>query len=160
VQVPWQFFGTVTFKQARLPERIRISMFFTLLRKLAKRNAIFFPRLIWALRQEGDGRTKHRHFHFLLAGLPQHAIANPTCRFIVDQWQRLGGGMARIALYDYTLNGVKYILKCSEKAIQICGLDSAKFGPRHCELMLSNSLVPMLKARLKGRESSSTPKKV
>lgn len=159
-QVDWQIFGTLTFKQARLPERFRLSMFFTMLRKLADRLHLYFPRLVWALRQDGDGLSSQRHFHFLLAGLPRHAATNRTCSFISDQWQRLGGGMARIALYDPTLDGVAYILKYSGQAIQMGGIESAKFGPRNCELMLSNSLARMLMARRKDREASSTPKKV
>jgi len=159
-QVRWQIFGTLTFKQARLPERFRLSMFFAMLRKLADRLHVYFPNLVWALRQEGDGQASHRHFHFLIAGLPRHAATNRTCSFLSDQWQRLGGGMARIALYDPTLGGVAYILKYSGKAIQMGGIESAKFGPRNCELMLSHSLERMLMARRKDRESSSTPEKV
>ena len=40
-RVHWQFFGTLTFKSARLPERVRLSMFFALVRCLClKRQAL------------------------------------------------------------------------------------------------------------------------
>ncbi len=29
-RVHWQFFGTLTFKRAKVPERVRVSMFFAL----------------------------------------------------------------------------------------------------------------------------------
>ncbi len=83
-QVDWQIFGTLTFKQARLPERIRIGMFFSTLRKLANRLNLHFSRLVWALRPEGDGKLTHRHFHFLIAGwrdsLRSWANASPRGR--------------------------------------------------------------------------------
>jgi hypothetical protein len=34
-RVHWQFFGTLTFKSAKLPERVRVAMFFALVRCLA-----------------------------------------------------------------------------------------------------------------------------
>ena len=36
----WQFFGTLTFKQERLPERVRQTMFHAALRQLAPRRCI------------------------------------------------------------------------------------------------------------------------
>jgi hypothetical protein len=159
-QVDWQIFGTLTFKQVRLPERIRIRMFFAMLRKLAKRLNTYFPRLVWALCPEGDGQLIHRHFHFLIAGLPKHATPKPTCSIISDQWQRHGGGIPRVAPYDRTLDGVKYILKDLEKVAQSCAAESAKSGRQNCEPTLSHSLWRMLKARHEGSGSSSTPKKV
>ena len=35
----WQFFGSLTFRTERLPQRVRISMFFGLMRKAAKDSA-------------------------------------------------------------------------------------------------------------------------
>lgn len=159
-QVDWQIFGTLTFKQARLPERVRIGMFFAMLRKLAERLNTHFSRLVWALCPEGDGKLIHRHFHFLIAGLPKHATPTPTCSFIENQWQLHGGGIPRVAPYDRTLDGAKYILKDLEKVAQSCGDKSAKSERQNCEPTLSRSLWRMLKARHKGRGSSSTPKKV
>jgi hypothetical protein len=159
-QVDWQIFGTLTFKQARLPEQVRRRMFVAVLRKMAESLNMYFPRLVWALCPEGDGQLKHRHFHFLIAGLPKQATPKPTCSFIADQWQRHGGGIPRVAPYDSTLDGVKYILKDLEKVAQSCAAQSAKPGRQNCEPTLSHSLWRMLKARHKGRGSSSTPKKV
>lgn len=150
-QVEWQVFGTLTFKQARLLERIHIGIFFAMLRKLAERLNTYYPRLVWALRPEGDGKLIHRHFHFLISGLPKHATPAPTCSFIADQWQRHGGGMARVAPYDRTLDGVKYILKDLERVAQSCAAASANSGRQNCEPMLSHSLLRMLKARHRGR---------
>jgi hypothetical protein len=37
----WQFFGTLTFKQERLPERVRQTMFNAALRQLAQKHCAF-----------------------------------------------------------------------------------------------------------------------
>lgn len=159
-QVEWQVFGTLTFKQDRLPAQVRKSMFFALLRKLAKRLNLYYKRLVWVLCPEGDGQLTHRHFHFLIAGLPNHATPAPICRFIADQWQLHGGGMARVTAYNNALRGVRYILKHLETVAQSCAAESAKSGRQDCEPMLSNSLQRMLEARHKDRGSPSTPKKI
>ncbi len=56
-----------------MPERVRISMFFALIRKVAKDFRAYFPGLPWCL-QLGRGEINHRlHHHFLLTGLPETA---------------------------------------------------------------------------------------
>src|ERR1019366_9492572 len=35
-KVHWQFFGTLTFKPEKLPERIRLGMYFALIRRLCR----------------------------------------------------------------------------------------------------------------------------
>lgn len=142
-RVDWMFFGSLTFRQERLPERVRLRMFFALLRRIAQREKTFFPRLIWALRQE-SGPGGRKHFHFLLTGLPRHAITAATCSFMSKEWEHVGGGMSRIALYNPALDGVGYVVKCLWKAQATPGFESAKFGS-NSELMLSDSFWAKLK---------------
>ena len=145
-QMRWQIFGSLTFRQERLPERVRLSMYFAMLRKVARQHNVFFSRLIWALRQEGDGKLQHKHIHFLLSGLPRHAVTPATCSLMSQKWERIGGGMARIAPYNHALNGVEYILKRRGEIQTLGGFESAKFGSNP-DLMLSDSLWKLLKAR-------------
>jgi hypothetical protein len=51
-RVHWQFFGSLTFKSAKLPERVRVTMFFALVRCLCRWHKVPFRKCVWALRQE------------------------------------------------------------------------------------------------------------
>ncbi|MFN0126774.1 MAG: hypothetical protein ACKV19_08840 [Verrucomicrobiales bacterium] len=50
--IDWQFFGTLTFKSERLPERVRISLYFAMMRQVAKQFRAYFRFLLWCLRME------------------------------------------------------------------------------------------------------------
>jgi hypothetical protein len=69
-KVHWQFFGTLTFKSEKLPERIRLGMYFALIRRVCRWQKVPWRKCLWALRQESGEITGRLHFHFLLAGLP------------------------------------------------------------------------------------------
>lgn len=138
--IDWQFFGTLTFKSERLPERVRLSLYFTLMREVAKQFRVYFPSLLWCLRMELGEMTARRHFHYLLAGLPRQAITISTCFFQMATWEQVGGGMARVSRFDPRLNGAGYLLKClGETADAGDSYESAKFGGGHCQLMFSNA---------------------
>jgi hypothetical protein len=59
-RIDWQFFGTLTFRAAEVPERIRLSMWFAYCRKAAAHFRLFFPKLPWCLRQEEGESTARR----------------------------------------------------------------------------------------------------
>ena len=142
-RIDWQFFGTLTFKSERLPERVRLALFFALLRQFCRQFGLKFPKLLWCLRQEQGELTGRRHFHYLLAGAPASLVNLSTCFWLADKWEKLGGGMARVHVFDPRLNAGAYILKQ-------CGLDdaslggevyeSAKFSGNACELLLADRL--------------------
>lgn len=138
----WQFFGTLTFRSAAMPERVRLTMWFSLMRKLSATLGLHFPSLPWCLRQE-DGETNgRRHFHYLLGGLPRRAVTKSTCFATMANWECLGGGMARVRIFNPALNGVGYITDC----LGMAGADvyeSAKFGSS-TGLMLSKAAEAML----------------
>ena len=46
-----------------------------------------------------------------LAGLPTRMFSISTCFFLMNLWEELGGGMARIELFDPRLNAGAYISK-------------------------------------------------
>jgi hypothetical protein len=149
-QIGWQFFGSLTFKKERLPERVRLSMFFALLRKAARAHRVPFKKLLWCLRQERGESTLRRHFHFLLAGLPSNALSIRTCFSLKHNWEELRGGMARVSVFDPALNGGQYLLKAdpvSAAADAGDAYESAKFGGGSCHLMIAQSVWRLAKAR-------------
>ena len=147
-RIDWQFFGSLSFKSERLPERVRLSVYFATMREVAKQFRVFFPNLLWCLRQEDGESTGRRHFHYLLAGLPRQVVNTASRFFQMATWEQVGGGMARVHRFDPRLNGAGYILKClGETADGGDSYESAKFGGGHCHLMLSNAAERVIRLR-------------
>lgn len=142
-EVPWQFFGTLTFRKERLPERIRLSMFFALMRRTAKAHRVRFHRLLWCLRMEHGEATGRRHFHFLLAGLPSEATTIRTCFALKNGWEDpalIRGGMARVTLFDPRLDAGRYLTKPDGHADPGDAYESAKFGSHSSSLMIAHAV--------------------
>jgi hypothetical protein len=140
-EVGWQFFGTLTFKQERLPERIRLSMWFKLVRKLARDHRVKFHKLLWCLRQEHGEATGRRHFHFLLAGLPVGGVHKQTCHVLRNTWEsRCKGGMARVTVFDPRLDAGSYLTKPDGMADPGDAYESAKFGSGASSLMTAEAV--------------------
>jgi len=140
-RVHWQFFGSLTFKSVKLPERVRLSMFFALVRCLCRWHKVPFRKCVWALRQEPGEIGGRLHFHFLIAGLPPYAVQVATCMSIKAQWETLGGGMARVREYDSRKQGLEYTLKCLNVTNGGANLyEVGKFSHSADEVMLSNSI--------------------
>jgi len=64
--VNWQFFGTLTYKKERMPERVRMTMLFSWLRKAAENFRVHFPKLVWVVRQERGETFGRLHHHVLI----------------------------------------------------------------------------------------------
>jgi hypothetical protein len=137
-RVHWQLFGTVTFKSAQLPERVRTSMYFALARNLAGCLGLHFKQLLWCLRMESGETFGRLHFHFLVGGVPDWACNETTCLTVMKLWENCGGGFARCRLYDQGRGGLDYIVECLGMGADL--YESAKFGSGACELMLSESV--------------------
>ena len=147
--IEWQLFATLTFKSAKLADRVRLKMFFALMRKQADNFEVHFKETIWCLRTEAGEVTGRLHLHALIAGFPKHAITTPTCFAFMRIWEGLNGGMARVTLYSPLLDGVGYVLKGCEAEYQRAGGDfyeTQKFGKR-CDVMLSESVFRVLAGR-------------
>jgi hypothetical protein len=140
----WQFFGTLTFKRERMPERVRPSMFNAAFRQLAKTQHLHFPRLAWCRREELGDLLGRRHYHFLLTGLPARAVNISTCFFLMHAWEKIGGGMARVRLYNQGQDGLEYITKCLHGGD---AYETSKFAEGLSHLTLSDGLRRMLRAR-------------
>ena len=140
-KIAWQFFATLTFKSERLPERVRLALFFALLREFCVQFDLKFPYLLWCLRQEQGETLGRRHFHCLLAGAREALVNLTTCFWLMDKWEKLGGGLARIHVFDPRLNAGSYILKRNGfvKAVDLGdAYESGKFASKACELMLAD----------------------
>lgn len=136
----WQFFGSLTYRTERLPERVRLSMFFALMRKVAKDFRLYFPGMPWCLRLERGEIGSRLHNHFLLCGVPESAVSVATCFAMMRTWEKkLRGGHARVRVFDPRLSGVDYVAEC----LGYEGADayeSAKFGTNGRELKYSNAV--------------------
>ena len=112
LRVKWQFFGTLTFKRADMPGSQRAKMVFALLRKIVQPIHVHWDKLLWVLRLEEGEITQRKHFHLLIGGLPEHLVTKARCFIIMHTWEGLGGGMARVRMYNPRLAGVDYVTKC------------------------------------------------
>lgn len=123
-------------------------MVFALLRKTAAPLRVHFQDVLWVLRLEEGEITNRRHFHLLLAGLPEYHVTRRSCFAFMKTWEGLGGGIARCRIYDPRLAGVDYVLKClSDPSVEKTGhdLDKTLQGANEYELKkFSSELVQQL----------------
>jgi hypothetical protein len=68
--IEWQLFASLTFKSEKLPDAVRIKMFFALMREQADNFGVHFKQMIWCLRTEAGEATGRLHLHAIIAGLP------------------------------------------------------------------------------------------
>lgn len=165
--VQWQLFSTLTFdneSRARtgldgIPSASRrMTMLYAWLRSPCKWFRVYFPSLIWVARQEKGEQTGRLHYHVLIASLPRNRVNERTCLLLKNTWEKFGGGMARIRLFDHELDGVGYILKEGSK--QMNGADvyeSSKFASGACELMLAKSIPHLMNRQRYEARSVSNP---
>lgn len=132
-----------------MSDDIRRSMVFAWLRKLGNNFRVHFKKIIWCLRAELGEATGRKHFHALIAGLPPHSIHTKTCFAAKNQWEQVGGGMARVSVYSRSLAGADYILKGLESVqTRHAGdfYELTKFGGS-CDVTLSESILRVVEGR-------------
>jgi hypothetical protein len=147
--IEWQFFCTFTFKGLKTVETVWLKMFFSLLREEAGYLGVHFSKILWVLRREKGEATGRPHYHALIAGLPASAVSESTCFSLMKMWERHGGGIARVRVYNSALTGVEYVLKGVDEAFTNAGAnwyELGKFGVR-CDVMLSVSLIHRVQNR-------------
>jgi len=149
--INWQFFCTFTFSRAELPEKLRLSIFFAVLRTQAKNAGVHFKDLVWCLRRERGEALGRVHFHAVIAGFPRHWVNKPSCFAFQKLWKAQGGGHAKVTQYVGSLDGIDYILKglggSETLAARWAGdyHELNKFGS--CEVTLSESTIRVLDGR-------------
>ncbi len=135
----WQFFGSLPFRTERLPERIRMSMCFALVRKVVKDFRLYFPNLPWCLRLERGEIGGRIHNHFLLGGCPKTHPAPRRVRDDADLGETAWWTSLNQSFRSTRLSGVDYVAEC----LGYDGADSyesAKFGTNGRELHYSHAV--------------------
>lgn len=117
----WQFFANMTYRNSRtMSTKARRAMQMQWLRRLAlighkNREGLLyrtrFEDLEWIIREELGEQTQRLHWHALLSGLPPGIVTPNTCMFSMGYWEGIGGGMARVRVYDPEQDAASYVLK-------------------------------------------------
>lgn len=107
----WQLFCTLTY-ESPVPGLIgRKKMLLAWLRKLAKLRGVEFESLLWVAREELGELNGRCHYHVLISGLPPSKVTISGNFILMDTWEKLGGGIARVYKYRPQLSGVDYVMK-------------------------------------------------
>ncbi len=114
----WQFFVTCTYKNSRtMSAKARHSMQFQWMRRLAamhqgeKKGDAALRNLRFVIREEFGEQNSRLHWHALVSGLKPSLVRTTTCLFMMGYWEGIGGGMARVRVYDAAQDGVSYVTK-------------------------------------------------
>jgi len=110
-RVPWDLFGTLTFKGAIPSQKVRSSMWFAFTRQVERSLHLPEGRSLWLLRSERGEQGSRLHLHFLWAGLPARYVNDRTCLVVMALAEGRGFGIARVRRVDSDLAGVDYVLK-------------------------------------------------
>ena len=123
----WQVFGSLTFKQERMPKRIRLAMYYKYLRIMEKKLKLKKCSMHWVLRGEFGEHLGRFHYHYLLSGIPCRLVNLTTMFFLKDLWEKIGGGFARVRKFQPDLEGVDYVIKGLEST-SLTGANQYEFG--------------------------------
>jgi len=155
--IEWHFLCTLTFKSESVSETVRLPMFFAWQRRCERVVGKKDLQLPWVLRLN-------------LGGFANSALSLRTCFAFKNSWgcacrnggQQLrgvwqrcdhrnqGGGIVRVDLFDPTLGAEWYLSKADQYAADLLGkrqYESAKFGARSSELMISRSACEVAASR-------------
>lgn len=114
----WQFFVTCTYRNSRtMSAKCRHAMQFQWMRRLAamhggeRRGEAALRNLRFVIREEFGEQNSRLHWHALVAGLPSSLVRQTTCLFMMGYWEGIGGGMARVRVFDAAQDGASYVTK-------------------------------------------------
>ena len=142
-RVEWHFFGSLTYKGKVPSERFRNSMWSGFTYQAARVCRSRPSLLTWCRREERGDMFGRLHQHFLLRLEDRSFVNLGTCFTLAAKWEHeMGGGMARIRLFDPSLAGVDYTCK------NLGGGDTyeaKKFNETSARLTLSHRLQETLK---------------
>lgn len=137
----WQFFVTCTFKNSRtMSAKARHSMQFQWMRRLAamhggeRRGEAALRNLRFIIREELGEQNQRLHWHALVSGLKPSLVTPNTCLFMMGYWEGIGGGMARVRVYDSAQDGLAYTLK----GLESTGTDWTTQGANRYEIAKFN----------------------
>jgi hypothetical protein len=139
-RIRWQWFVTLTFKREVTHGR-QDSMVFAFLREAARKFGVHFHRLLWVRRRERGETFGREHLHLLIGGVSPMKVTRWSCFALKDLWEGLGGGIARVTLFDARLNAGDYLTKPG-RFVDVGGqvYEVSKFDDRTAELMFAHSV--------------------
>jgi len=151
-RIDWQLWCTLTFKR-EVSNSVQASMFLAWTRKLSRYGGVKPENLLWVCRRELGEVGSRRHFHALVAGLPDWVPTQNVCWHFMQLWRDVGGGHPQIWLFQHDLAGVEYTLKNLERdgAEQY---ECRKFGAA-TTVTLSEGLVRKLAHKKRARQGQS-----
>ncbi len=158
--MPWQWFISCTVKQRGASNVKLQKAAFALMRQICRRQRLYFPRLLWALRIEEGIDPLHRHFHLLIGGL--HDCGKGARMATIRQWSCLCGdsgdlenpkGTCRVRAVDADGNAVSYVVDD-----ETCAKNTYEFGQFNEGSMLrySESVVRLGRMRERGMRYRAT----
>jgi len=154
--VHWQLFGSLTFKSWKLSDRVRETMFLAFVREIGNASRVDFHRLLWVRRRERGEVAGRLHLHCLLGGLPSKRVHVGMCFQAMRLWERVGGGNARVRLFDSDTETPDGALAYSVKDIGADVYEGAKFGSKAViALQLSDSCYRVARSVLAGATRNS-----
>lgn len=125
----WQFFSSFTYKNTRtMGGSVRYKMQFQLMREVCHSLDYPFAKLEFLIREELGEATERLHWHCLFSGLPPSTENKSTCFLMMNTWEKIGGGMARVHVFNPRLSGADYVLKGLEKANAANSYELSKFN--------------------------------
>lgn len=114
----WQIFATGTYKNSRtMGAKARYAMMFQWFRRLAamdggeRKGEAALRNLRFIIREEFGEQNSRLHWHALISGLKPSLVRPTTCLFMMGYWEGLGGGMARVRVFDAAQDGASYVIK-------------------------------------------------
>lgn len=108
----WQLFGSFTYRNvATMPASVRYPLIFQFLRQTEDILQVPFKQLEFLIREELGEKTNRLHWHALFSGITPERVNPTTCFALMNLWEKCGGGMARIHVFNTRLSGVEYVLK-------------------------------------------------
>ena len=175
--VPWQVFGTFTFKNPLPVNREAEVLIRNTMRKACRMAHVHFLSAFFCTRGELGELSGRFHYHMLIGNFPAFAGASGFCLDLRNFWQRLRehrgslvwmregklspiqGDGAQVWPYDSTLDGVQYVMKGVERyefAGEARDYELTKFGLSD-RVTLSTALLAHVRREIR-KERSVTVK--
>ena len=134
----WQFFATLTFKR-EVSVAVQNKMMFAFLRETAGKFGVHFHELLWVSRRERGETFGRLHLHLLIGGASPNWCNVGMCFQLMRSWEAIGGGMARVHLFNARLNAGEYLIK-PDSFEGGEAYESSKFDIRHVELTVAHAV--------------------
>lgn len=145
----WNLWVTCTYRKVNgMSEQVRRSMQMKWLRRVSeftgtKGRAASWENLTWVIREEYGESTDRIHWHALVGGLPLGVVKPTTCTYLMGYWEGMGGGMARIRVFDAGQGAAEYMAKGLEGNMSGANrYEVGKFCPRQGAQLEPLMLIP------------------